>query len=197
MDSEETSLLSSEIKEIPYSSLHLEREIGRGAFGCVYRATVTAISNGVSGHSTRSSSNSRPVPGTVVAVKTLRDQVSDSERDEFEHEIKIMQACGHHVNIVRCLGFCRAPRLCIVMEHVPCGDLLSYLRGVRNMYQQRKRTVSGSSASYITPNTPNGIGMHINFESAPSTPTTPTTPKSKCKDTTILFFKGVWSRPFR
>lgn len=149
---EEVLLLTDEINEVPYSVLNFEGEIGRGAFGCVYKASIKP--------------NHPLIPKITVAVKILRDQPNDIEKQEFDHEIHMMKICGRHENVVKFLGICKQPKLCIIMEHIPCGDLLSYLRSLRDIYvENRQLPIGKSSASYILPN-----DMQSSAESPPLTP---------------------------
>ena len=61
-------------------------------------------------------------------------------RQDFLNEIKMMKDIGYHRNIVSILGCCtlREP-YCLVVEHVPYGDLLTYLRKIRSKLQQVTR----------------------------------------------------------
>ena len=47
-------------------------------------------------------------------------------------EINFMKTIGLHENVVTMLGCCTLyPPLCLVVEYVPHGDLLHYLRDLR------------------------------------------------------------------
>ena len=47
-------------------------------------------------------------------------------------EINFMKTIGRHENVVTMLGCCTLyPPLCLVVEYVPHGDLLHYLRNLR------------------------------------------------------------------
>lgn len=102
----------------------------------VYLGTALAINN---------------TPGlTQVAIKQLKGMLhlnpkmdfnihyifsanaDERERCEFLEEIAIMKKVGHHPNIVAMYGCCtlQYPH-CMVMEYVPYGDLLHYLRSLR------------------------------------------------------------------
>ncbi|XP_065358153.1 receptor-type tyrosine-protein kinase FLT3 [Calliphora vicina] len=104
--------------EISADDIHIEAEIGEGAFGRVYRATAINLK-----HVRRSE---------LVAVKQLKNMSTREEEDEFLKEIEMLQNVGTHSNIVRFLGCCTMTRpYFVVMEYVGRGDLLSYLRKVR------------------------------------------------------------------
>jgi serine/threonine protein kinase len=86
--------------DISYSDLKFGEQIGRGAFGEVYKATYR---------------------GNLVAVKKLfvAQGLSQSEEiqkffESFRKELEIISSLNHP-NIVKCLGGCiQPPNLCIV-----------------------------------------------------------------------------------
>ncbi|XP_054264255.1 angiopoietin-1 receptor-like [Macrosteles quadrilineatus] len=126
--------------EISYNQLTILREIGRGAFGHVYLAKGEAI---------------RGVPGTrMVAVKKLKEKANREEREEFLEEIGMLKKVGNHPNIVSLLGCCTLKAdVCMVMEYVPCGDLLNYLRSLRRSLARRTSSVTSSDTMYSSPST--------------------------------------------
>jgi Protein tyrosine and serine/threonine kinase len=42
----------------------------------------------------------------VVAVKTLKDNAGDKERDDLKQELHVMKMLEPHANVVRLLGCC-------------------------------------------------------------------------------------------
>ncbi|XP_069691474.1 fibroblast growth factor receptor 2 isoform X2 [Periplaneta americana] len=114
----------ADIFEVSYTRLDLGRQIGKGAFGRVYLARADAIAG---------------IPGyTTVAVKKLKHKATPDEVDEFQLEIAMMKRVGRHPNVVTMLGCCTLKQpLCMIMEYVPCGDLLQYLRQLRVEYERR------------------------------------------------------------
>lgn len=56
---------------------------------------------------------------------------------DFLNEIQMMKDLGYHRNIVSILGCCtlREP-FCLVVEHLANGDLLTYLRNIRQQILQ-------------------------------------------------------------
>ena len=56
--------------------------------------------------------------------------MSDSDqRKEFLDEIQLMKAVGSHRNIVNMIGCCTVVEpMFLLVEYVPYGDLLHYLR---------------------------------------------------------------------
>ncbi|PNF43435.1 hypothetical protein B7P43_G12542 [Cryptotermes secundus] len=110
--------------EVSYDRLELGRQIGKGAFGRVFLARAEAIAG---------------IPGYItVAVKKLKHKASPDEVEEFLSEIAMMKRVGRHPNIVTMLGCCTLKQpYCMLMEYVPCGDLLQYLRQLRVEYERR------------------------------------------------------------
>lgn len=67
------------------------------------------------------------------------EKVGVDERDDFLAEIAMMKRVGRHENIVvmlACVTQCQPYSM--VLEYVPHGDLLHYLRTLRAVYQQSK-----------------------------------------------------------
>ncbi|CAO4370135.1 unnamed protein product [Caenorhabditis nigoni] len=90
--------------------------IGEGAFGQVFKGILRAP-------------NGQVVP---VAVKQLKANAIDEEREEFIREIRMMQTVGRHENIVAMYGYCMCNDMqCMIMEYVPYGDLKHYLQNMR------------------------------------------------------------------
>ncbi|XP_011177197.1 receptor-type tyrosine-protein kinase FLT3 [Zeugodacus cucurbitae] len=108
----------ADVFEIPHKAVHIGPEIGEGAFGRVYKAVAVNIR--------------RMRGSTVVAVKQLKKNPTSDEVGEFLSEIEMLKGVGTHNNIVCFFGCCtiRPPYL-MIMEFVGRGDLLTYLRTVR------------------------------------------------------------------
>jgi serine/threonine protein kinase len=64
-------------------------------------------------------------------------------------EIAMMKRVGRHPNVVTMLGCCTLKQpYYMIMEYVPCGDLLHYLRQLRVEYEhcvQGAQTVSNTT----------------------------------------------------
>eukprot|EP00794_Sanderia_malayensis_P020181 gene20181-22156_t len=128
--------------EIPISNIVFGEAIGQGAFGKVYAATVRGVTLDYSSHKDHRSgssnvtfSNKNTQTGVTMkaAVKLLQDGSSQLERSEFLEEIKLMKEVGQHKNIVSMLAcVTKSIPLCLVVEFMPFGDLLHYLRGRRS-----------------------------------------------------------------
>ena len=57
------------------------------------------------------------------------DDPSEVQKEDFIHEIELMKLLGAHQNIVSLVGCCTLQeRKFLVIEYVPCGDLLEWLR---------------------------------------------------------------------
>ncbi|XP_054269206.1 tyrosine-protein kinase Shark [Macrosteles quadrilineatus] len=96
---------------IPSENLILEQPIGEGEFGSVYKG-VYQTKEGFE---------------EPVAIKTLRQEHVESNREEFVREAKIMMALRHHC-IVRMIGLSEGPSLLMVQELVPLGSMLEFLQ---------------------------------------------------------------------
>ncbi|XP_003745932.1 tyrosine-protein kinase Fer [Galendromus occidentalis] len=95
--------------ELNNDDVQLIEKIGRGNFGDVYRAIL---------HPKRMN----------VAVKTCRVNLPEEQKKKFLSEGRILKQYDHP-NIVRLVGICvQKQPIMIVMELVPGGSLLNYLR---------------------------------------------------------------------
>lgn len=73
---------------------------------------------------------------TLVAVKTLKGDASDTEYKDLASELKILIHIGENKQIVNLLGACtRGGKLCVVLEYCPHGSLLNFLRDRRDVFQ--------------------------------------------------------------
>ncbi|XP_019647161.1 PREDICTED: uncharacterized protein LOC109487598 [Branchiostoma belcheri] len=110
--SSESTVSTLNFWEIPRSSLKLGRRLGRGQFGEVRQGEV----------------RNRAVT-TTVAVKTLRDSASDSDKKDLLGELEILVTVGRHDNIISLVGACtRDGPLMIVVEYAPNGCLKDWLK---------------------------------------------------------------------
>lgn len=99
--------------EVPFSSIRLQEEVGRGEFGVVHRGLFLGPGDGLS-----------------VAVKLLQPEKSGvTEVRAFREEITIMKALGQHPNVLSLLACCTKPDgpLCLVTDFCEHGSLLDYL----------------------------------------------------------------------
>ncbi|KAH8377882.1 hypothetical protein KR093_007665, partial [Drosophila rubida] len=130
----------ADIFEVPHSAIRIGQMLGEGAFGRVHEATAI---------------NLRRMRGTtIVAVKQLKANPSADEVAEFLSEIEMLKGVGTHHNVVCFLGCCtiRAPYL-MIMEYVGRGNLLNYLRAVRQeLGQPKTRNANSTSCRIARPN---------------------------------------------
>ncbi|XP_052195960.1 G-type lectin S-receptor-like serine/threonine-protein kinase LECRK3 [Diospyros lotus] len=107
----EISLRSFTYKELDVATNGFGEELGRGAFGIVYKGVVQM-------------GGSRQ----VVAVKKL-DRVAQQKEKEFKTEVNVIGRT-HHKNLVRLLGFCEeGQHRMLVYEFLTNGTLSSFLFG--------------------------------------------------------------------
>lgn len=115
----------ADIFEVPHSAVTIGPEIGMGAFGRVFKATAKNLL--------------RMRGTTIVAVKQLKANPTSEEIQEFLTEINMLKEVGRHHNIVSFLGCCTIrPPYMMIMEFVGRGDLLDYLRTVRNQLSMKQ-----------------------------------------------------------
>ncbi|XP_038997448.1 G-type lectin S-receptor-like serine/threonine-protein kinase LECRK3 [Hibiscus syriacus] len=105
---ENVAPISFSFAEIELMTNHFQEEIGKGAFGTVYKGMMT-------------------IDGSkVVAVKRL-DNISNQGEREFQNEMQIIGRT-HHRNLVRLLGYCHdgANRL-LIYDYMINGSLADVL----------------------------------------------------------------------
>jgi serine/threonine protein kinase len=72
----------------------LGKELGRGAFGVVYKAELN---------------------GKAIACKMLsKETAQEMNEDEFLQEARTMSEIPRHPNVIQLLGFCRDETICIL-----------------------------------------------------------------------------------
>ena len=123
--------------EVSYNRVQIKEELGRGQFGRVYLATLEGRE-------------------TPVAVKmSLADPVDKGEaRRNLLEEIETIKSAGTHPHLVGLVGYCTTPKnpVCLILEYVEGGDLLSYLKSLKaglNKFEV-KRSVSTNQRPSIT-----------------------------------------------
>ncbi|CAK9158424.1 unnamed protein product [Ilex paraguariensis] len=97
-------------KELAEATNGFKQELGRGAFGIVYKGEL-------------------PIGSTnIIAVKKL-DRVTQDDYKEFKTEVNVIGQT-HHKNLVRLLGFCdEGQHRLLVYEYLSNGTLAGYLFG--------------------------------------------------------------------
>ncbi|EOY16678.1 Uncharacterized protein TCM_035508 [Theobroma cacao] len=104
---EEVTLKSFTYEELKHATNNFTDNIGKGAFGTVFRGV---ISNGKK----------------IVAIKRLEKVVAEGER-EFRNEVKAIGQT-HHKNLVQLLGYCYdGTNRLLVYEYMRNGSLADFL----------------------------------------------------------------------
>lgn len=125
--------------ELPHRCLKIGRTIGSGAFGQVVKGRVSQSILGYRGIPIHAMGGSESAGTHVtVAIKMLHESSDERNREDFLKEIQMMKDIGYHRNIVSILGCCTLQEpYCLVVEHVPHGDLLTYLCKIRQAVRQQ------------------------------------------------------------
>jgi len=98
---------------INYNELVFKKQIGKGAFGEVWRGKWH---------------------DTDVAIKKLLDALDEKQQKEFVAEAKVMKSLRNHPNVVLFIGVTRSPYpLCIVTEFLEKGSLQDFLSDHPNL----------------------------------------------------------------
>ncbi|KNA25171.1 hypothetical protein SOVF_008960 [Spinacia oleracea] len=98
-------------QELTDATKGFTEELGRGAFGVVYRGMISTVG-----------------PPICVAVKKL-DRISHDADKEFRTEVNGIGQT-HHRNLVRLVGFCKeGDQRLLVYEYMSNGTLANYLFG--------------------------------------------------------------------
>ncbi|XP_022807724.1 tyrosine kinase receptor Cad96Ca-like [Stylophora pistillata] len=104
--------------EVPRHHVTIEKVIGKGAFGQVAKGTVV----GLRGRN----------DATTVAIKMLKFNAAESHKRELMKELDTMKNLKPHPHIIKLLGcVTESEEVLVLIEYVPLGDLLSYLRKSR------------------------------------------------------------------
>ncbi|XP_022804171.1 fibroblast growth factor receptor 3-like isoform X2 [Stylophora pistillata] len=106
--------------EVSKDHVKIEKIIGKGAFGQVAKGTVENLCGR---------------PGrTTIAIKMLKDDASDSDERDLEKELETMKQLKPHPHVIKLLGcVTETEPLLVLIEYVPFGDLLGYLRKSRGL----------------------------------------------------------------
>nr|XP_054751830.1 tyrosine-protein kinase Fer-like isoform X5 [Lytechinus pictus] len=114
--------------DLRHEEIDLEEKLGAGHFGDVHRGRIKRSQ-------------------LAVAVKTCKETVDAATRRKFLQEANILKQYDH-ANIVKLIGVCTDKHpIYIVMELVPGGDLLSFLRNDQNELSTKQRVKMGEDAA--------------------------------------------------
>ena len=116
--------------EIYPSNIMISEQIGEGAFGSVYRATIKTSILTTSKYAKQcGGENLVKDDNKPIAVKFLKEGANDREYKDFEEEISLMKLLGYHKHIVNIVGCSTIKQpLCLLLEYMQHGDLLSFMR---------------------------------------------------------------------
>ncbi|XP_066024530.1 fibroblast growth factor receptor 1-A-like isoform X2 [Pocillopora verrucosa] len=106
--------------ETPREHVTIKQIIGKGAFGQVAKATAVNLQG--------------RAKKTLVAVKMLKENASESERKDLLSELELMKQLQPHPYVIKLLGcVTKSEPMFVLIEYVPFGDLLGYLRKSRGL----------------------------------------------------------------
>lgn len=101
------------LRNIKLETILFIRVLGEGAFGRVYLGTCTHLFKGEI---------------TMVAVKTLKGEPSETMKADFDREAELLSSLQHD-NIVTFYGVCtEGEKYMMIFEFMENGDLNNYLR---------------------------------------------------------------------
>ncbi|KAH3853468.1 hypothetical protein DPMN_095992 [Dreissena polymorpha] len=129
--------------ELPHHCLKIGQLLGSGAFGRVVKGRVSKSLLTHRGTDVFMAQQ-QTGPYLTVAIKIIQENSEEKYIQDFLNEIQMMKDIGYHRNIVSLLGCCtlRQP-YCLVVEHLPNGDLLAYLRKLRQEIKQHESITDG------------------------------------------------------
>ncbi|KAL9964204.1 hypothetical protein ACROYT_G027807 [Oculina patagonica] len=106
--------------EINREQVKVIKVIGKGAFSQVAKATAWDI-HGNGGH-------------TIVAAKMLKANAPESDRKDLLSELELMKKLKPHPHVIKLMAcITETDPLLVLIEYVPFGDLLGYLRKSRGL----------------------------------------------------------------
>lgn len=118
LDMEDAPLRAFSYEELENATGDFAEELGRGAFGTVFKGALGE---------------------KLIAVKRLDERMSGNEETEFRREVRAIGRT-HHRNLVRLMGFCnQGSRRLLVYEYMSHGSLdnLLFKAEVRPRWEER------------------------------------------------------------
>jgi proto-oncogene tyrosine-protein kinase Ret len=162
--------------EVALDRVKLDYKLGEGFFGEVWKAIILGSFGPSERHASivRTLSAKRRIERQVaeeeqavpVAVKLLKDTATDEERRDLINEIKLMKRIGFHQHIVSMMGCCTTTELYLVVEFVPYGDLLNFLRKNRQT-RRRSSALSWPESEYVAPSLPPTGDSYADYREPP------------------------------
>jgi len=106
--------------EVARDHVTIEKIIGKGAFGQVAKGTAIDLPG-------------RPGK-TTVAIKMLKSNAPESDKKDLLSELEVMKTLKPHPHVIKLLGCAiKSEPVLVLIEYVPYGDLLGYLRKSRGL----------------------------------------------------------------
>ncbi|XP_029205398.2 LOW QUALITY PROTEIN: tyrosine kinase receptor Cad96Ca-like [Acropora millepora] len=106
--------------EVERNDVKVEKIIGKGAFGQVAKGTAKNLP-------LRSGTSS-------VAIKMVKANARESDKRDLKSELELMKTLKPHPHVIKLLGcVTESEPLLVLIEYVPYGDLLGYLRKSRGL----------------------------------------------------------------
>ncbi|XP_074634416.1 proto-oncogene tyrosine-protein kinase receptor Ret-like isoform X5 [Acropora palmata] len=106
--------------EVAREDVIVEKIIGKGAFGQVAKGTAKNLSF-------RSDTGN-------VAIKMLKANAAESDKRDLNSELELMKTLKPHPHVIKLLGCVNESEpVLVLIEYVPYGDLLGYLRKSRGL----------------------------------------------------------------
>ncbi|XP_074634457.1 uncharacterized protein LOC141893000 [Acropora palmata] len=106
--------------EVAREDVIVEKIIGKGAFGQVAKGMAKNLSF-------RSGTGN-------VAIKMLKANAAESDKRDLKSELELMKTLKPHPHVIKLLGcVTESEPLLVLIEYVPYGDLLGYLRKSRGL----------------------------------------------------------------
>ncbi|XP_015751955.1 PREDICTED: fibroblast growth factor receptor 2-like isoform X3 [Acropora digitifera] len=106
--------------EVAREDVIVEKIIGKGAFGQVAKGTAKNLSF-------RSGTGN-------VAIKMIKANARESDKRDLKSELELMKTLKPHPHVIKLLGcVTESEPLLVLIEYVPYGDLLGYLRKSRGL----------------------------------------------------------------
>ncbi|CAH3182955.1 unnamed protein product, partial [Porites lobata] len=137
-DKRESDIAEFMLLEVPHERVTIMEELGRGAFGRVYKSVMRGLSEKKTSSKPKDHSLDSH-EGRIVATKVLPENATEEEKRQLVREIELMKEVGTHRNIVSMLGYwIQSHPIMLIMEYVPNGDLLQWLRNKRQHLTMKK-----------------------------------------------------------
>ncbi|XP_074634720.1 proto-oncogene tyrosine-protein kinase receptor Ret-like isoform X3 [Acropora palmata] len=106
--------------EVARNDVKVEKIIGKGAFGQVAKGTGKNLPF-------RSGE-------TSLAIKMVKANAPESDKRDLKSELELMKTLKPHPHVIKLLGcVTESEPLLVLIEYVPYGDLLGYLRKSRGL----------------------------------------------------------------